>query len=139
MYAPGNRLLTVNVNGWRIRPFICYDLRFPVWARNSADGYDAAVFVANWPARRALHWRRLLQARAIENQCYVVGVNRVGEDGNGHAYSGDSMVIDPTGDILFHKKDDPCIHTAVLPHAPMMAYRDAFPALRDADGFSLVS
>jgi len=137
VYSSGEKQLTVRVNGWRIRPFICYDLRFPVWTRNGEDRYDVAVFVANWPQKRVLHWRRLLQARAIENQCYVIGVNRVGEDGNGLYYSGDSTVIDPKGDILFRRENQSCTHTTALSHAPLAAYRNAFPAWKDTDGFSI--
>jgi omega-amidase len=97
VYAAGTDPLTVTIGTWRIRPFICYDLRFPIWSRNLGNGYDVALFVANWPAARAAHWTALLTARAIENQAYVIGVNRVGLDGNGHAYSGDSMAWTPRG------------------------------------------
>lgn len=85
--------------GWRILPLVCYDLRFPVWSRNRND-YDLALYVANWPAPRSLHWQVLLTARAIENQAYVAGCNRVGTDGNGHHYRGDSRVINPQGRLL---------------------------------------
>jgi omega-amidase len=95
VYTAGSRRVTVELNGWKIRPFICYDLRFPIWTRNLNLSYDLAFFVANWPAKRAAHWRALLRARAIENQAYMIGVNRVGVDGNGFDYSGNSMVIDP--------------------------------------------
>ena len=137
VYSPGKTNITVKVGGWCVRPFICYDLRFPVWTRNGDDRYDVAVFIANWPRKRAQHWKRLLQARAIENQCYVIGVNRVGEDGNGHSYSGDSMVIGPGGDIFFHSEDQPCSHTAILAHTPLESYRNVFPAWKDADRFSI--
>jgi len=80
VFSPGNRHLTVQVNGWKLRPFICYDLRFPIWCRNIANAYDVAIYIANWPAKRAHHWRILLPARAVENQSYVIGVNRVGKD-----------------------------------------------------------
>lgn len=79
IYSAGTKNITVELNGWRIRPFICYDLRFPVWTRNIANQFDAAIFIANWPERRSAHWKALLQARAIENQCYMIGVNRVGD------------------------------------------------------------
>lgn len=133
-YSAGDRLLTVEINGWRIRPFICYDLRFPAWSRNLDNAYDLAVYIANWPARRAGHWKALLAARAIENQCYVVGVNRVGTDGNGLAYSGDSMVIDPTGEVLFCQSETPTVHTQVLSKESLDTWRRDFPAWRDADG-----
>jgi len=99
----GEKKLVVNLNGWKIRPMICYDLRFPVWSKNSYDKdfeYDLAIYLANWPAVRSYPWKTLLLARAIENQSYVIGVNRVGEDGPGNAYSGDSMIVDPKGKIL---------------------------------------
>lgn len=134
VFSPGNSHLTVVVNGWKLRTFICYDLRFPVWVRNIANEYDVAVFIANWPARRAPHWKLLLPARAVENQSYVIGVNRVGEDGNGHAYSGDSSIIDPLGNILFQKADIPCIYTAKLNYDKVREYREAFAVWQDADG-----
>jgi len=136
-YAAGNSLLTVRLNGWRIRPFVCYDLRFPVWTRNAEPGYDVALFVANWPQKRVRHWKQLLPARAIENQSYVIGVNRIGEDGNGISYSGDSTVIDPTGEIVFHGEDKSCAQTVRLPYAPLETYRKEFPAWKDADNFTL--
>jgi len=137
VYSPGENRMTVALNGWHIRPFICYDLRFPVWARNVGNRYDVAIFVANWPEKRALHWKNLLQSRAIENQCYVIGVNRIGEDGKGLSHSGGSSVIDPQGNILFHRRNQACIHTATLTHAPLSAYREAFPVWKDADDFTL--
>lgn len=134
IYSPGKSHLTVEVNGWKLRTFICYDLRFPVWCRNIGNQYDVAVFIANWPAKRANHWKLLLPARAVENQSYVIGVNRVGKDGNGHAYSGDSCVIAPTGETLFHQADVPCLHTEVLRYDRVREFRESFAAWRDADG-----
>jgi len=133
VYTAGNRMLTIALKGWRLRPFICYDLRFPGWTRNISNSYDVAVFIANWPAARRLHWRRLLQARAIENLSYVVGVNRVGTDGNGLAYSGDSAVIDPTGNVLSEVPDQPSIIPVHIRKEDLDAYREAFPAWMDAD------
>jgi omega-amidase len=133
VYTPGRRRITVALNGWNIRPFICYDLRFPIWTRNLDNAYDLAIFVANWPARRSPHWRALLRARAIENQAYVAGVNRVGRDGNGIGYSGDSAVIDPLGEVLFEQADDACTVTLTLPHKVLTDYRRQFPAWKDAD------
>lgn len=133
IYSAGDQAVTVGLKGWNIRPFICYDLRFPVWTRNAEKQYDLAVFVANWPAPRSMHWETLLRARAIENQCYVVGVNRVGTDGNNLPYDGKSAVIDPTGKVLFQQKDTPAIHTQTLSHDVLTSYRDAFPAWMDAD------
>lgn len=134
VFSPGSRHLTVFVNGWKLRTFICYDLRFPVWCRNIENQYDAAIYMANWPARRAPHWKLLLPARAVENQCYVIGVNRVGQDGNGLAYSGDSSIIDPVGNILFEQADVPCVHTSTLSYDRIREYRETFAAWQDADG-----
>lgn len=134
VYTPGSRRLTVTLKGWRIRPFICYDLRFPAWVRNvDTPPYDLALFIANWPRPRVLHWKALLLARAIENQCYVIGVNRIGTDGNGNDHCGDSMVIDPLGNVLFQKRDFPALHTATLSQARLQAWRQQFNALGDAD------
>jgi predicted amidohydrolase len=132
VYHSGDKRITVVLRGWKIRPFICYDLRFPAWTRNVANHYDLAVFVANWPESRSSHWKILLQARAIENQCYVIGVNRVGKDGNGLSYSGDSSIIDPLGKILFRKSFDPCTHTATLSYSDLFEYRESFPVWMDA-------
>ena len=133
VYSAGQRNITVELLGWKIRPFICYDLRFPVWTRNVANQYDAAVFIANWPERRSEHWRLLLHARAIENQCYVIGVNRVGKDGNGHSYSGDSAIFDPWGRGLFHEQHKTCTHTAILSRDVLETCRKTFPVWMDAD------
>jgi predicted amidohydrolase len=133
VYTSGSRLLTVEIDGWKIRPFICYDLRFPAWTRNIGPSYDVALFVANWPEKRSLHWRTLLRARAIENQCYVIGLNRVGKDGRDFDHSGDSAVVDATGQILFEKSHAEVIHTATLSYRHLQASRQTFPAWMDAD------
>jgi omega-amidase len=137
VYSAGRRLLTVTIGSWRVRPFICYDLRFPVWTRNVEQAYDVALFVANWPAARATHWKTLLKARAVENQVYVIGVNRVGRDGNGHVYAGDSMLLDPLGETRFHAADRERAHVVDLDRALLEEYRLQFPAWRDADAWSL--
>ncbi len=135
-YKPGDRRLVVSVKGWKICPIVCYDLRFPVWARNIADApYDVLLVVANWPERRSLAWKTLLQARAIENQCYAIGVNRVGEDGKGIRYSGDSSVFGPLGEPLWQQHSAEAVHTAVLSRADLDAARSQFPFLRDGDRF----
>lgn len=134
VYTPGERSLLVACHGWKIRPFICYDLRFPIWTRNLDNTYDAAVFVANWPERRAPHWKALLRARAIENQCYVAGVNRVGIDGNGHRYSGDSCIIDPMGRRVAAVSQKEAIINETFSAATLHGYRQTFPAWMDADG-----
>ncbi|WP_137936794.1 amidohydrolase [Chitinivorax sp. B] len=136
-YTPGSEPLIVELNGWRIATFICYDLRFPVWSRNLQAKYDLALYIASWPERRARHWQALLPARAIENQSYVVGVNRVGTDGNGIRYSGDSMVIDPLGEVLFHERNQERIHTETLSRALLDEVRTQFPFLKDADRYEL--
>ncbi|MCD2424204.1 amidohydrolase [Niabella pedocola] len=143
-YTAGNKRMIASVNGWKINLQVCYDLRFPVWARQNTGSaspeqpeYDLLINVANWPQRRSLAWKTLLQARAIENQCYVVGVNRVGEDGNGIYYSGDSMVIDPLGEILYHKAEDEDICTITLHKTKLEEVRSKFPFWRDADGFMI--
>ena len=111
-FSPGNEIVTIGYSGVNIRPMICYDLRFPVWTRNRFSrinhsfDYDFLVFVANWPEKRIHHWEKLLQARAIENQAYVCGVNRIGNDKNGIHYSGSTMIIDPMGEIICKAADD---------------------------------
>lgn len=141
-YTAGTERFIASVNGWKLNLLVCYDLRFPVWARQQFDveknfEYDALIYVANWPERRSTAWRTLLQARAIENQCYVIGLNRVGTDGNGIYHSGDSSVIDPLGEILYHKKDDEDVFTITLNKDDLNTVREKFPFWRDADAFSL--
>jgi omega-amidase len=140
VYTAGNNRLIASVKGWKINLQICYDLRFPVWARqdNEHPEYDVLVYVANWPARRAHAWRSLLIARAIENQCYVIGVNRVGKDGNGIDYSGNSMVIDPLGEVLKEISDIEEIYTIELSYTHLQDIRTRFPFLKDRDQFSLL-
>ncbi|MFZ1983117.1 MAG: amidohydrolase [Desulfatitalea sp.] len=134
VFTAGDRHLTQEIKGWRIRPFICYDLRFPIWTRNLNQAYDLALFVANWPARRSAHWRTLLRARAIENQAYVIGVNRVGKDGKGLAYDGYSAVIAPAGEVLFEEKEMERTQTTTLDRGLLESFRTEFPAWMDADG-----
>ncbi|MFG1175715.1 amidohydrolase [Erwiniaceae bacterium CAU 1747] len=136
-YLAGDRREVVEWRGWRILPQVCYDLRFPVFARNQND-YDLALYVANWPAPRALHWQTLLQARAIENQAYVAGCNRVGTDDNGHRYSGDSRIFSPLGEVLAAgEPHQPALLEAELSLESLREYREKFPAWQDADTFSL--
>ncbi|MFH1155649.1 MAG: amidohydrolase [Pseudomonadota bacterium] len=133
IFTPGKKPIIVELQGWRIRPFICYDLRFPIWTRNLNQVYHVALFTANWPARRSGHWKALLTARAIENQAYVIGVNRVGVDGNGLDYSGDSRAVDPLGTVIFQHSGSPVIHTVELSMGELESYRASFPAWMDAD------
>lgn len=140
-FAPGSGRLIASVNGWRINLQICYDLRFPVWARQQMSNtpeYDILLNVANWPERRISAWKNLLQARAIENQCYAIGVNRVGKDGNDIYYSGESMVADPMGEILYCKKDDEDMFTLMLRKEDLDEVRTRYPFLDDADTFQII-
>jgi len=138
VYTAGDKLCTIDICGWKVRPLICYDLRFPVWSRNAGNAYDLLIVVANWPEKRAEHWKTLLRARAIENQCYAIGVNRVGVDGNHIAYSGNSAVIDFTGTTLWEKSHAACIQTVELSLDKLHAWREEFPAWRDADDFRIM-
>lgn len=136
-YSPGTEKLTTNINNWKIRPLICYDLRFPVWSRNKQD-YDILIYVANWPERRNDAWKTLLKARAIENQCYVIGVNRIGNDGNKIYHSGDSAVIDPKGNIISKTKaHEESVETVSLNLDELTAFRTKFPVANDADKFEI--
>jgi predicted amidohydrolase len=142
-YAGGGKRFIASVNGWKINLQVCYDLRFPVWARQRFDNnnfeYDVLIYVANWPERRSLAWKTLLPARAIENQSYVIGVNRVGDDGNGIYHAGDSMVVDPLGEILYHKKDVEDIFTITFTKKDLEATRKRFPFWKDADKFIITN
>lgn len=132
-YSPGNRRLTVEYRGWRFYPLICYDLRFPVWSRNT-DNFDVMLYLANWPAPRHQVWKTLLQARAIENQAYCIGVNRVGKDGNGLDYLGDSCLIDPRGNA-YYSGDIEDVRTFEISYSELHDFRKKFPVLKDMDGF----
>jgi len=143
-YAAGGERLTVEWKGWRICPLVCYDLRFPVFSRNRFDverpgapDYDLLVYIANWPAARAYAWKTLLRARAIENLCYVAGLNRVGTDGGGLHYSGDSAVIDFLGHAASECTGEEVVVTTTLLAAELAAHRERFPAMLDADAFEL--
>jgi len=135
-YSAGENRCVVDLAGWRVCPMICYDLRFPVWFRSRGD-YDVLVCVANWPAARAQAWTSLLRARAIENQCYMVGVNIVGVDGNQVAYSGGSAIYAPDGAALLEAGAASGVFTASLDGAALLDYRARFPAWQDADAFTL--
>jgi len=115
---------------------ICYDLRFPVWARNRNE-YDILVYAANWPQARTDVWNTLLKARAIENQTYVVGANRIGVDGNSISYSGNSQLIDPKGKVMAVEENSECVVSAEFSYAQLLKFRSDFPVLNDADSFSL--
>lgn len=137
-YTPGNKRLITSVKGFRICPMVCYDLRFPVWARNLNKEYDVLIYVANWPEKRSIAWRTLLRARAIENMSYVIGVNRVGVDGKGHQYIGESSVFGPLGEEIYQQKDRPAVHTVTLQKEVIEETREHLPFLEDADRFIIV-
>jgi len=137
-FSPGSQRGLWEIDGWSTIPSICYDLRFPVWLRNQKD-YQVMLCVANWPNSRALAWRSLLVARAIENQAYVVGVNRVGTDGTGTVYGGSSMVVGPDGAILAQMGDQEGLFSVVLDAHALAVFRRAYPFLADADSFSIHS
>ncbi|HET6228075.1 MAG TPA: amidohydrolase [Bacteroidia bacterium] len=140
-YAAGEEKLIVELKGWKICPLICYDLRFPVWARNTKEAsYDVLIYVANWPERRSYPWKTLLLARAIENQSYVIGSNRVGVDGNDISHSGDSAVIDAKGEIISKiKPNEEATETITLSYSNLVEFRKQFPAILDADQFEVKS
>jgi len=136
-YASGNKKLVVELNGWKICPMICYDLRFPVWSRNTGD-YDCLIYVSNWPERRSYAWRHLLIGRAIENQAYVVGVNRIGYDGNGIDYPGYSVALSPKGEPLSNISPNiDTIETVTLSYKELEDFRREFPVALDADKFNI--
>jgi len=148
-YTAGKQRLIVDCKGWKLNLMVCYDLRFPVWSRqqsqlnkksvenNYRGEYDVLVYVANWPQRRSLAWKALLQARAIENQCYVVGVNRVGEDANKIYHSGESSIIHPSGEMIFQQAAEEKIFTTNLSAEDLIAFRRTYQFWQDADDFSL--
>ncbi len=155
-FVSGDKRLIASVKGWKINLQICYDLRFPVWARQSAHvgslnvsleeelhdekpmEYDVLVYVANWPDKRKHAWKTLLQARAIENQAVVVGVNRVGKDGNDIFYNGDSMVVSALGEVLYTKATDEDVYTITLQHEDVSEVRHKMPFWKDADPFMIL-
>lgn len=136
-YVVGDKKWIVELKGWRFRPLICYDLRFPVWSRNRND-YDCLIYVANWPESRNFPWKQLLIARAIENQSYVIGVNRVGTDGHNQTYSGDSAVLGPKGEQLSKTQaHEEAVETVMLSAKWLKEFREIFPAHLDADAFEI--
>jgi len=142
-YSMGNKALIREWKGWKINPLICYDLRFPAWSRNKFDvksgeaSYDLLVYVANWPEARVVAWDALLKARAIENLCYTVGVNRIGRDGLGITYNGHSAVISPKGEYLLNAETENSIFTCKLNYEELKKFREKFPAYLDADDFTV--
>jgi len=142
-FSMGTKKLIREWRGWKIMPQVCYDLRFPVWLRNtfnkeSGEGaYDLILFVANWPDARISAWDALLKARAIENLSYCVGVNRVGTDGAGNGYNGHSGAYSPKGEQLFFAENEERLQTITLDKQQLMEFRKKFPAYSDADDFKI--
>ncbi|MGZ4035172.1 MAG: nitrilase family protein [Bacteroidia bacterium] len=154
-YGAGQKKIIVELKGWKICPLICYDLRFPVWARNTkieskiksqepeqknewTAAYDLLIYVANWPERRAHPWKSLLIARAIENQSYVVGVNRIGNDGNDIYHSGDSVALNGKGEAISSiRPNEDSMETITLNYDELAEFRKIFPVALDADDFEI--
>lgn len=143
-YQVGKDNIIIETKNWKIKPLICYDLRFPIWCRNTFNkntnewAYDILLFVANWPEVRNYPWQQLLIARAIENQCYVVGVNRVGNDGNGIAHCGNSLVVNPRGEVISAiPLNQAGVYTIELDKTYLEEFRKMFPVGLDADDFEL--
>jgi omega-amidase len=142
-FSAGKERLIVTYKGWRFCPMICYDLRFPVWARNLSKSkrpaYDCLIYVANWPEARKQAWSKLLEARAIENQCYVIGANRIGEDGEGILCSGNSVMINPKGEALSNiPENENYTETMTLSLDELNSFREAFPVSKDGDEFEII-
>lgn len=135
LFTPGNEQITIELKGWKIRPLICYDLRFPAWSRNLNAEYDILLYIASWPDSRIEHWQKLIPARAIENQAFVIGVNRVGYDGNEIYHSGGSMCISPSGEVIYYKPENEDLYTFTIYHKDLIETREKFPFLADADQF----
>ncbi len=135
-YIPGDERILIEINGWKIMPVVCYDLRFPVWCRNTLE-YDLMMIVANWPTARIHHWDALLKARAIENQSYIAAVNRIGKDGNGLEYPGHSSVYDMNGIQLLDLKGRDKLEVITIEKTTLAKFRDQFRFLQDRDSFLL--
>ncbi|MCP9769180.1 nitrilase family protein [Lacihabitans sp. LS3-19] len=137
-FSSGNEKIITNIRNWKFKPLICYDLRFPVWSRNTEPFYDILIYIASWPMARIDAWKTLLKARAIENQCYVIGVNRLGKDGNNLEYNGQSMIFDFSGKKLLDAENQNGIFSAQLSYLDLHNYRIKFPFLSDGDSFDFL-
>ncbi|MEZ5047219.1 MAG: amidohydrolase [Chitinophagaceae bacterium] len=138
-FKAGEKRFIAQVNGWKICTQICFDLRFPVWnSLQNKNEFDVLLYIANWPEKRIQHWDALLKARAIENQCYVIAVNRVGEDFNGIYYNGHSSIISPMGEVLYCKEDEEDIFTIELDKKHVVDVRSQFPFLDSKDNFMII-
>lgn len=138
----GSESLIIELNEWRIKPMVCYDIRFPIWSRNHyRDGqyeYDLGIYLANFPSSRIFVWDTLLMARAIENQAYFIGVNRIGDDPEGIHYSGDSQVINPKGEVIsMIRSDAEAVASCTLNHERLQSFREKFPVGKDWDSFTI--
>ena len=137
-FGAGARKLIVTWRGWKICPLMCYDIRFPVWSRN-VENYDLLIYIANFPQRRIHAWKTLLLARAIENQCFTIGVNRVGDDATGLHYTGDSCIVDYEGNLLFHhEEEEEIMTTQILDLTAQQSFRQNLPFLKDKDTFTII-
>lgn len=136
-FSPGSDRIIVELGGWKICPLICYDLRFPVWSRNNNE-YDCLIYVANWPEPRREAWRTLIRARAHENQAYVIGLNRVGKDANDIEFAGDSVILDPKGNVISEGLDKEALIVGSLSYQELVEFREKFPMHLDADKFSVL-
>ena len=142
-FSAGTDIVINSEKGWNINALICYDLRFPVWSRNRFDranrsfSYDLLIYIANWPAVRISAWDILLKARAVENMCYVVGLNRIGTDGNGILYNGHSNIVDPKGRSFMDDREDEFIGRYTLSAGELISYREKFPVQMDFDTFKI--
>lgn len=135
-YTKGTKRKIINLHGWKICPLICYDLRFPVWSRNT-DAYDLLIYVANWPTKRINAWSSLLAARAIENQCYTIGVNRIGTDATGLNYNGMTSILNFDGVLLYSIQDLAQIKTTTFNYESLQDFRKKLAFLNDRDHFSI--
>jgi len=136
-YVAGEKMRIIEYNGWKLYPLICYDLRFPVWSRNVKYKYDLLIFSANWPSVRNDAWETLLKARAIENQCYVAGINRIGKDGRNIQYIGNTQIVSPAGEVIHKIENKEGILCGDLDLQLLGKFRNSFPVLNDADEFKL--
>jgi len=138
LFTAGEEQVTIELKGWKVRPMICYDLRFPVWSRNVDAEYDILLYIASWPDSRIEHWQKLIPARAIENQSFVIAVNRVGYDGNEIYHSGGSMCISPAGEVIYYKPENEDLYTFTIYPKDLIANREEFAFLADAEKFKII-
>lgn len=137
VFSGGEERIIAELKGWKILPLVCYDLRFPAWARGPKKDYDLIIYIANWPESRSSSWRLLLPARGVENQAYAIGVNRVGIDGTGKSYRGDSAIFNPIGKIIVQEAYKEGIFTESLSMQELDRYRSKFPVWMDSDSFTI--